>query len=76
MQQDAQFERFVKGLLGEKFPAFQKIIFFCRNVLSHHVTADIILTREDYEKQMLMLQQTYRLDFAMSYKEIFGAVWK
>src|SRR4051812_36173179 len=33
MQEDDQFERFVKNLLGEKFPAFQKIIFFCRNVL-------------------------------------------
>ncbi|MBP6910906.1 hypothetical protein KBC03_04940 [Patescibacteria group bacterium] len=76
MQQDDQFERFLKELLDGQFPAFQKIIFFCRNVLSHHIKADIILNREDYEKQMLMLQYTKKLDFTMLYKNIFGAVRK
>lgn len=76
MQQDVQFEKFLKELLDEHFPAFQKIIYFCRNVLSHHITADIVLTREDYEKQMLMLQHTKKVIFDMNYKDIFGAVWK
>ena len=68
MQQDTQFDRFLKALLQDQFPAFQKIIYFCRNVLSHHITAEIVLTREDYEKQMLMLQHTKKLIFEMNYK--------
>lgn len=76
MQQDAHFERFLKELLGLEFPVFQKIIFFCRNVLSHHIKADIILTREDYEKQMLMLHHTKKMTFNFNYKEVFGAVRK
>lgn len=76
MQQDHHFEKFLKDLLGEQFSAFQRIIFFCRNVLSHHITADIVLTKDDYEKQMLMLQHVKTLAFDMNYKDVFGAVRK
>lgn len=76
MQQDPQFAHFLKDLLGEQFFAFQKIIYFCRNVLSHHITADIVLTREDYEKQMLMLHSTKQIVCNIAYKEVFGAVRK
>lgn len=76
MQSDRQFEYFLKELLKDQYSTFQKIIYFCRNVLSHHITADIVLTREDYEKQMLMLHQTKRLHFVMNYKNVFGAVRK
>ena len=76
MQQDDWFERFLKELLGVQFSSFQKILYFCRNVLSHHINADIVLTREDYEKQMLMLNQTPHLKFDMLYKDVFWAVWK
>ncbi len=76
MQQDHHFEKFLKELLGEQFPSFQKIIYFCRNVLSHHITADIVLTREDYEHQMLMLQHIKKVELNLSYKEVFWAVRK
>ncbi len=76
MQQDSQFERFLQSMLKDQFHSFQKILYFCRNVLSHHITADIVLTREDYEKQMLMLQYTKNLEFEMNYKDIFGTVRK
>lgn len=76
MQSDRQFDAFLKELLGDQFPSFQKILYFCRNVLSHHITADIVLTREDHEKQMLMLHNTKQLSLTLNYKAIFGAVWK
>ena len=76
MQQDHHFEAFLKELLDGQFPAFQKIIYFCRNVLSHHITADIVLTREDYEHQMLMLQHIKKVELNLNYKEVFGSVWK
>lgn len=78
MHQDRAFDHYLKKVLDDQFYAFQKILFFCRNVLSHHMTADIILAHEEYEQQLFSLRTHSKkvLTLEINYKKLFGAEWK
>lgn len=78
MQQDRTFENYLKKVLDDQFYAFHKVLFFCRNVLSHQVTAEIVLAHEDYEQQLFSLRTHSKkiLTLEINYAKIFGDAWK
>lgn len=71
------FERFLKQKLGKQYAAFEQIIKFLRNVLSHSTTSQLNLKTDDFVKQKDYLKSNLDtlLDFKFTYADAFPE-WK
>ncbi|MBU0627152.1 hypothetical protein KKG31_02865 [Patescibacteria group bacterium] len=71
------FQRYLKTTLGKQFVAFEQIIKFLRNVLSHSTTSHIQLKTDDFIKQKDYLKKNVDtlIDFKFLYADAFPQ-WK
>lgn len=71
------FQRALKTTLGDQFVAFEQVIKFIRNILSHSTTSHIHIKTDDFIKQKDYLRKNIDtlVDFKFVYADVF-AQWK
>jgi hypothetical protein len=71
------FQRYLRDSLGDQFFAFEQIIKFVRNVLSHSTTSHVQIKIDDFIKQKDFLKKNkgMLIDLNLVYAKIFP-LWK